>query len=88
MCFCSREVAIDFLSEHLDNLILSDEESSDETEDYDEAPPPQCMSRRPRRLRRSHHIDIRNFFAPGTFTKKFVFCLNCQFMQLKVYFVF
>ena len=61
---CSREMAIEALSERLDNLILS-EESSEEPEEYDEIPRP-SISRRPRRLTRSRHIDIRSFFAPGT----------------------
>lgn len=56
-------MAIEALSERLDNLILS-EESSEEPEEYDEIPRP-SISRRPRRLTRSRHIDIRSFFAPG-----------------------
>ncbi|KAK7467957.1 hypothetical protein BaRGS_00036800 [Batillaria attramentaria] len=59
----SREMAIEALSERLDNLILS-EESSEEPEEYDEIPRP-SISRRPRRLTRSRHIDIRSFFAPA-----------------------
>ena len=58
-----REMAIEALSERLDNLILS-EESSEEPEEYDEIPRP-SISRRPRRLTWSRHIDIRSFFAPG-----------------------
>ena len=63
MLTASREMAIEALSERLDNLILS-EESSEEPEEYDEIPRP-SISRRPRRLTRSRHIDIRSFFAPG-----------------------
>ncbi|PVD19395.1 hypothetical protein C0Q70_19883 [Pomacea canaliculata] len=58
-----REMAIEALSERLDNLILS-EESSEEPEEYDELPRP-SICRRPRRLTRSRHIDIRSFFTAG-----------------------
>lgn len=56
-------MAIEALSERLDNLILS-EESSEEPEEYDELPRP-SICRRPRRLTRSRHIDIRSFFTAG-----------------------
>ncbi|RUS81199.1 hypothetical protein EGW08_011064, partial [Elysia chlorotica] len=56
-----REMAIEALSERLDGLMLS-EDSDDETEDYDELPRP-SLSRRPRRLTRGRHVDIRSFLT-------------------------
>ncbi|GFO36542.1 HECT and rld domain-containing e3 ubiquitin protein ligase family member 1, partial [Plakobranchus ocellatus] len=56
-----REMAIEALSERLDGLILS-EDSDEETEDYDELPRP-SLSRRPRRLTRGRHVDIRSFLT-------------------------
>ena len=58
-----REMAIEALSERLDGLMLS-EDSDDETEDYDELPRP-SLSRRPRRLTRGRHVDIRSFLTAG-----------------------
>lgn len=68
-----REMAIEALSERLDSLILS-EESSEEPEEYDEIPRP-SISRRPRRLTRSRHIDIRSFFTAGKSAGHLYACL-------------
>ncbi|XP_059169765.1 probable E3 ubiquitin-protein ligase HERC1 isoform X3 [Physella acuta] len=56
-----REMAIEALSERLDSLMLS-EDSEEETEEYDELPRP-SLSRRPRRLTRGRHVDIRSFLT-------------------------
>ncbi|CAL1541385.1 unnamed protein product [Lymnaea stagnalis] len=57
------EMAIEALSERLDSLMLS-EDSDEETEEYDELPRP-SLSRRPRRLTRGRHVDIRSFLSAG-----------------------
>ncbi|KAH9513367.1 putative E3 ubiquitin-protein ligase herc1 [Bulinus truncatus] len=56
-----REMAIEALSERLDSLMLS-EDSDEEAEEYDELPRP-SLSRRPRRLTRGRHVDIRSFLS-------------------------
>ncbi|BFZ01051.1 hypothetical protein BsWGS_04090 [Bradybaena similaris] len=56
-----REMAIEALSERLDSLMLS-EDSDEEAEEYDELPRP-SLSRRPRRLTRGRHVDIRSFLT-------------------------
>uniref|UniRef100_A0A2C9KCS9 B30.2/SPRY domain-containing protein n=1 Tax=Biomphalaria glabrata TaxID=6526 RepID=A0A2C9KCS9_BIOGL len=56
-----REMAIEALSERIDSMMLS-EDSDEETEEYDELPRP-SLSRRPRRLTRGRHVDIRSFLS-------------------------
>ena len=56
-------MAIEALSERLDSLMLS-EDSEEEVEEFDELPRP-SLSRRPRRLTRGRHVDIRSFLTEG-----------------------
>ncbi|XP_035829751.1 probable E3 ubiquitin-protein ligase HERC1 isoform X3 [Aplysia californica] len=56
-----REMAIEALSLRLDGLMLS-EDSDEEIEEFDELPRP-SLSRRPRRLTRGRHVDIRSFLT-------------------------
>lgn len=74
-------MAIEALSERLDSLMLS-EDSEEETEEYDELPRP-SLSRRPRRLTRGRHVDIRSFLTAGNISYFKVTLANLPLLNAK-----